>query len=91
MSGLCGRVGQRLPGGSRVLLSLLVVAFVWVLPAGALAATPAVTVTAPTATASWPSGSTQTVSWTVSPAYAAVGEFRVGLLSAPSASSASAC
>ncbi len=39
-----------------------------------------VVVTAPTAVSSWPSGSTQTVAWTVSPAVSG-GEFRVSLVS----------
>jgi alpha-tubulin suppressor-like RCC1 family protein len=42
-------------------------------------AQPAVTITAPTATGSWPSGSTQTVSWNVAPA-APLGQFQVSLV-----------
>jgi len=42
---------------------------------------PPITVTAPTAASSWPSGSTQTVAWTVNPARTG-GEFRVWLVSA---------
>jgi beta propeller repeat protein len=41
---------------------------------------PTISITAPTAANSWPSGSTQTVSWTVSPAVSG-GEFRVSLVS----------
>ena len=41
-----------------------------------------INVTSPTATSSWPSGSSQTLSWAVKPAYGAVGEFHVGLLNA---------
>jgi C1A family cysteine protease len=42
---------------------------------------PAITVTAPTITARWPSGSAQTVAWTADPAVPS-GEFRVSLVSA---------
>ncbi len=47
-------------------------------------APPAIAVTAPAAVALWPSGSTQTVSWTTGQA-PDVGEFRVSLVSCPPA------
>ena len=40
-----------------------------------------ITITAPTAASSWPSGSRQSVTWTMEPAVS-TGEFRVGLVSA---------
>jgi len=41
----------------------------------------AISITSPTAASSWPSGSTQTVTWTINPAVS-TGEFRVWLVSA---------